>query len=263
MSSPEINKPIVQGGVPTWDERNQYYKVQRWFRFLTAVVVISWLLLIGWILFVAPISDAAALALAPDTSLTLIFAPLLIVGLLVERVLETCFNIIEGSWQTMVAYLGRGMRWLHNAESEVLGARQWMTEVSDYYNYQMNAVESDTTKSLINLTEELKPKISAVIELRELAELRLVKAEENLSTLVTFDSYKSAKAAATIIIGFIVGLTLAGLGQLQMFALLGIGAVPARIDVLITGLMLGASTQPIHTVLTHLGSLVDRIGAKL
>src|SRR5262245_60254982 len=119
MSNPEINKPIVQDGMPTWDERYQYHKVQRWFRFLSAVVVILWLLLIGWILFYARIQDSIAMPLAADVNMTLIIAPLLIVGLLVERVLETFFNILEGSWRAMVAYLGRGFRWLKNAEIEV------------------------------------------------------------------------------------------------------------------------------------------------
>ena len=46
-----------------------------------------------------------------------------------------------------------------------------------------------------------------------------------------------------------IGVVVAALGQIQMFAMLGIGAVPARIDVLITGLVIGSGSYPVHSLL--------------
>jgi len=161
----------------------------------------------------------------------------------------------------MVAYLGRGMRWLKIAEFEVMAARRWMVDVSANYSREIDAVNLDATRSLVKLTKALGPKVSAANELRQMAEKRLIHAEDQLVTLIKFDHYKSAKTTATLMIGLMVGLIVATLGQLQIFALLGIGLVPARSDVLISGLIMGASAQPIHTVITRLGVLVDRIGA--
>ena len=45
-----------------------------------------------------------------------------------------------------------------------------------------------------------------------------------------------------------LGVIVAALSQLQMFAMLGIGLVPARIDVLITGLVIGSGAYPVHSL---------------
>ena len=77
---------------------------------------------------------------------------------------------------------------------------------------------------------------------------RLEDAEENLAAVTSSDSYVSAKAAASIIVGLMLGVIIAALGQLQMFAMLGVGGVPARIDVLITGLIIGSGAYPVHSL---------------
>jgi hypothetical protein len=45
-----------------------------------------------------------------------------------------------------------------------------------------------------------------------------------------------------------LGVVVAAIAQLQIFAMLGIGAVPARIDVLITGLIIGSGAYPVHSL---------------
>ena len=118
MSISESTSPVVQGGMPTWSEKDQFFKTRRWFRILVVLVIALWLGLIGWVL-VSPIQDAQALPLAVGANLTIVLAPVLAAAAAVERTLESIFNVLEGSWRTMVAYLGRGMRWLKNAEIEV------------------------------------------------------------------------------------------------------------------------------------------------
>jgi hypothetical protein len=165
----------------------------------------------------------------------------------VERTLESTFNVLENSWRTMVAYLGRGLRWLKSAEIEVQQARQFLDDVSDKYNAELQSIQFGQT-SVSTLTDEIQARIGAANKLMALAQLRLEKAESNLADVTSSESYISAKAAASIILGLMLGVIIARIGQLQMFAMLGIGIVPAQIDVLITGLVIGSGSYPVHSL---------------
>ena len=246
MNSSVSNVSVVPSGIPTWSDRDQFFKTRRWFRVLVAVVLILWLILIGWVL-VSPIKDADALPLAVGANLTIVLAPVLAAAAAVERTLESIFNVLEGSWRTMVAYLGRGLRWLKNAEVEVQQARQFLADASDKYNTELQDIQFGQT-SVSTLTNEIQAKIDAANKLMVLAQQRLENAEGNLAAVTSSDSYISAKAAASIILGLMLGVIIAAIGQLQMFAMLGIGVVPAQIDVLITGLVIGSGSYPVHSL---------------
>lgn len=246
MSTSVSNPSVVPGGMPTWSDRDQFFKTRRWFRFLVAIVVILWLILIAWVL-VSPVNDAEALPLAVGANLTIVLAPVLAAAAAVERTLESVFNVLEGSWRTMVAYLGRGLRWLKNAEIEVQQARQFLDEISDKYSAELQSIQFGQT-SVSTLTNEIQARINAANKLMTLAQLRLENAESNLADVTSSESYISAKAAASIILGLMLGVVIAGIGQLQMFAMLGIGTVPAQIDVLITGLVIGSGSYPVHSL---------------
>ena len=246
MSASESTSPIPQGGMPTWSEKDQFFKTRRWFRVLVAVVIILWLALIGWVL-ASPIQNAEASPLAVGASLTIVLAPVLAAAAAVERTLESVFNTIEGSWRTMVAYLGRGMRWLKNAESEVQQARQFLNEASDKYNAELQGIQFGQT-SVITLTDEIRARIDEANKLMAVARLRLENAERNLADVTSSEKYTSAKAAASVVLGLMLGVVIAGIGQLQMFAMLGVDAVPAQIDVLITGLVIGSGSYPVHSL---------------
>src|SRR5262245_50351318 len=140
MSTSESISATVPGGMPTWSDRDQFFKTRRWFRFLVTIGVILWLILVGWVL-TSQIKDAEALPLAVGANLTIVLAPVLAAAAAVERTLESTFNVIEGSWRTMVAYLGRGLRWLKNAEIEVQQARHFLDEVADKYNAELQDIQ--------------------------------------------------------------------------------------------------------------------------
>lgn len=247
MNSTESNKPVVQSGTPTWSERDQFLKVQRWFRVLIAVVVILWLLLIGWVFFVAPIAKAEVSKLETGANLSLVLAPVIVAAAAVERTLESVFNVIEGSWHTLVAYLGRGLRWLKSAEVEVKQARQFLAEASDKYNMEMQSLQIGQT-SVSAITDTIRVKMEAANKMMSLAQKRLTDAESNLDAVTSSDSYISAKAAVSIVLGLMLGVVIAAIGQLQMFAMLGIAAVPARFDVFVTGLVIGSGSYPVHSL---------------
>jgi hypothetical protein len=248
MSTPVGGTTKGQGGMPTWDEGDKRRAMKRWFTILIVVVVGIWLALIGYVLIIAPIVNADIKELTAGASLTLILAPILAAAAGVERMLESFFNVVEGGWKSMIAYLGRGLRWLKNAEIEVIDARQWLADVSTVYNQKMRELQIDPKLPVDSLTADLQARIAAADTLRAMAEQRLTDAEKTLSQVTASDGYRSAKAAASIVLGLMLGVIVAAVGQLQMFAMLGIDAVPARIDVFITGLIIGSGSYPVHSL---------------
>ena len=248
MSNTESNKAGAgQSDVPTWDEKYQFFRMQAWFRILVVLIVGLWVGLIAWVLFVAPITDATAKTLEASANLTVVLAPVLAAAAAVERTLETLFNVLEGSWRTMVAYLGRGLRWLKSAEVEVKQARQFLADVADKYNAEMQNIEIGEV-SVSELTLAAQARIDAVNKLMNVAQQRLKAAEDNLSNATSSENYINAKAAVSVVLGLMLGVIISALAQLQMFALLGVSIVPARFDVLITGLVIGSGSYPVHSL---------------
>lgn len=237
----------VLGGMPTWSEKTQFFKAQRWFRIMVSVVIILWLILIGWVAM-SDIQDADALPLAVGANLAIVLAPVLAASAAVERTLESLFNMLENSWRTMVAYLGRGLRWLKSAEVEVQQARQFLADASEKYNAELQQIEFGADASAATLADQIKLRIDSANKLMELAQVRLSAAEANLASVTDSDSYVSAKAAASIVLGLMLGVIIAAIGQLQMFAMLGIDVVPPHIDVFITGLVIGSGSYPVHSL---------------
>ena len=242
-----VNPGMLQGGFPAWDERNQFFKMRNWFRVLVTLIIVLWVALIVWVLAIAPIRDAPAAQLDVGATMTLVLAPVLAAAAAVERTLETAFNVIEGSWRTMIAYLGRGLRWLKSAEVEVKQARQFLADVADKYNAEMQNIQLGQV-SISALTDEMQARMELANKMMALAQQRLKDAEGNLAAVTSSESYISAKSAASIIVGLMLGVIVAGLAQLQIFAMLGIGAVPARVDVLVTGLIIGSGSYPVHSL---------------
>jgi len=243
--------------------RRQRAVTKRWFMFLVVLMALVSVGLIAWVFFIAKINDATAATLAPAANLTLVLAPVLAAAAGVERTLETAFNIIENSWKSLVAYLGRGLRWLNSAELEVDSARQWLADVSARYNEELRSLEIKDGMSASDLSSAMQDKIFAAKTMLDLAQNRLDDAENNLANVTASDGYRSAKAAASIVLGLILGVIVATLGQLQMFAMLGIASVPASVDVFITGLVIGSGSYPIHSLVGILQQTKDTLdGAK-
>ncbi len=188
-----------------------------------------------------------ALPLDTGANLAIVLAPVLAAAAAVERTLESVFNVLEGNWRTMVAYLGRGLRWLKNAEVEVQQARQFLADASEKYNLELQEIQFGQA-SAATIAEQVQAKVASANKLMIIAQQRLENAEGNLSAVTSSDSYISSKAAASIILGLMLGVIISAIGQLQMFAMLGIGIVPPQIDVLITGLVIGSGSYPVHSL---------------
>ena len=243
--------------------RKQRAVTKRWFVFLVALIALLSGALIVWVFFIASITKATVATLGPAANLTLVLAPVLAAAAGVERTLETAFNIIENSWKSLVAYLGRGLRWLNSAELEVDASRQWLADVSARYNQELLSLEIKDGMSASDLSSQMQDKIFAAKTMLDLAEKRLSDAESNLANATASDGYRNAKAAASIVLGLVIGVIVSTLGQLQMFAMLGIGSVPERVDVFITGLVIGTGSYPVHSLVGILQQTKETLdGAK-
>jgi hypothetical protein len=113
---------------------------------------------------------------------------------------------------------------------------------------KINEVRAALLQKIEALRNEVTAKVLAAEALLTDAQKRLKEAEAKLAGAADSPDYRSAKSAATIILGLMLGVIVAALGQIQMFALLGISAVPARMDVLITGLVIGSGSYPVHSL---------------
>lgn len=248
MSNTEnLNPDGMPSDAPAWDERAQFFRMQRWFRFLVLLIVGIWIGLVVWVFFFAQIDEAASSPLEASANLTVVLAPILAAAAAVERTLETIFNVIEGSWRTMVAYLGRGMRWLKSAETEVKQARAFLADVADKFNAEMASMEIGQG-AIPQVTAEIKARIDSVSAMMAMAQQRLDAAEDKLSEATSSETYIQAKTAVSVVLGLMLGVVIAAVAQLQMFATLGVDIVPARFDVLITGLVIGSGSYPVHSL---------------
>jgi hypothetical protein len=242
---------------PAWDERDKYKTTRRWYFVLIAIVAVAWGIVLGWLLLGPPIPEASAYPLEVGVSLTVILAPLFVAAAAVERALESTFNIIENNWRALVAYLGRGMRWLKSAETEVERARQWLADASGLYDQRMDGLIFEVDQPRAGLTADIVQQMEEVKSVLAAAEKRLTEAEKNLSSLTASASYRKAKSSACIIVGLLLGVIVARMTSLQMFAMLGVASVPAKLDVLLTGFVIGTGTYPLHSLVGMLQQFKD------
>jgi hypothetical protein len=113
---------------------------------------------------------------------------------------------------------------------------------------KINEVRTTMLHQIDRLRAEIETKAEAAEALLKDAQVRLKAAEEKLASATSSPDYRSAKSAVTIVLGLLLGVIVAAVGQIQMFALLGSAAIPARIDVLITGLVIGSGSYPVHSL---------------
>jgi len=246
MNSKQTEQVKGMGGAPQWDEGKKRGQMKFILYGIVVLVVAFWIAIIYWVITFPTDQLPKATAIA-GSSLVITLAPVLAAATGVERSIETFFNLIENNFKTMVAYLGRGLRWLKNSEIEVKQARQWLADVSTRYAEEMQGIQI-SGQPVQQFTSEAQTKMAAANAMLGLAQARLQSAEDNLSDASTSDGYRGIKAAASIILGLMLGVIVAQLGSLQMFALMGLSVVPIKFDIFITGLIIGSGAYPVHSL---------------
>lgn len=157
-----------------------------------------------------------------------VLAPLLAVSVAIERLLETAFNWYEQSVQTVADVLAgprTGLDWVRK-------------ELQDAYD-AAQAVAGSIGATVAS---------SQALEVLNAAEARLAKAEQRLSGWTKAPEYVAFKRALSIGIGLFVGLEVAVSSDLGMLRLIGF-PMPRFIDMLVTGLVIGAGPGPMHSLI--------------
>ncbi len=208
---------------PNWDEQTMRKRTHRRLLMLSGLAVILWIALIGWIFWWLPLPDQPAAA--NPAKLTDFLAALTIVAVLIERVLETGFRIVQGVWRPAVAYYSHGMRWLKATEMEEAEAREWLQNVSTFYNNLRSAynrrlrdllagtlkidplapVPEQTFAHMDDLKKEAEFRLDAAKAMVDDAQQHLDEAENKLDSMMCHPRYRGAKAVVAIIVGPLIG----------------------------------------------------------
>lgn len=176
--------------------------------------------------------DVRPLAMGVD--LAAVLAPVIVAALGVERIIEMMWNLIESYIRSLVAVLAGRSEWLRWANDELRAARERLEAL---------AQEGDPTRRVSDLLPTSQDALSQLIE-RAANDVAI--AEARLSTLTSTQQYKDAKRVISIITSLVLGIVVATVVGLQMFALLGID-VALRVDILITGIAIGTGSTPVHS----------------
>lgn len=181
-----------------------------------------------WLFIVPPVVQQVG-------DIAVVLAPLVAVSLTIERLLETAFDWFEQATR---------------CTAEVLAApREALDWIGREYQEAYEAAAAAAEAAAVTLTP-------ASIQALQEAEERLAKAEARLRSWTSAPEYRAWKRALSIWIGLLAGLVVAVIGDLGMFRVLGI-PMPRILDMLVTGLIIGAGPGPMHSFIGILQSGKD------
>ncbi len=159
--------------------------------------------------------------------LTVVLAPFLAVAVAIERLLETTFSWYEQSVQAVSDVLAKTQEPVNWVEKELQQAYQAAVKAAEE-----TGVEADP----------------ASLRALQRAEERLAQTERRLLSWTKAPEYVAWKRAIAIWVGLLVGLEVAVLGDFGMLRAIGVPA-PRLLDMLATGLVIGAGPGPMHSLI--------------
>ncbi len=196
---------------------------------------------------VASAQDVAT-STAPPTAgdLALVLAPLIAAATAVERIIEMLFNWYESVLMNAGSFLGLGGDYV-----------KWAQQQISHYQQAVLAIK----------VEGAAPAGAGSSTLAE-AEAKLAAAQERLLGWLESPFYTSRKKVATLIMGLVLGIVLTFATRLRMLALLGLqpasevgaGAIVPWMDMLLTGLIIGTGSAPVHSLIGLLQNTKDAVG---
>ena len=181
---------------------------------------------------------------ATQVQIALVLAPLLAAATAVERIIEMVFNWIESVVLNLGDFLGLGGKYLRWSQNQVEHYRRELLQ-------QKAGAEADP-----HTVQQLED--------------ALLNAEERLVGFLKSPYYTRRKSLLSVLMGVGLGVVAALTARLQMFQLLGIDLARgirnpaivnslAWVDMLITGIVIGTGSAPVHSLIGILQQTRDAI----
>ncbi len=164
-------------------------------------------------------------------------APLLVAATGVERLIEMGWNFLESRFLELVSWIGMGEEWVEYAHAEVSSART----------------------TLHKLVRQVDPAAPTADALKTAAD-SLRSAQKLLESSLESQGYISFKQAASVIAGLILGVIVAFTTGLDMLRLLQLSGPATIVGMLITGLIIGTGSGPVHSIIGLLQQTRNAVG---
>ncbi|MGQ9586365.1 MAG: hypothetical protein ACUVXG_13325 [Anaerolineae bacterium] len=181
----------------------------------------------------------------------IVLAPLVAAATGIERLLEWFFNWMESLYQGLiVATLGGVVGWYRWARDEWQAAYEGLQEAAR----QLRALRGQDAPDEGALREWVRKS-------KEF-EAQLMAAETRLQGVTKTPQYVRIKQGIALLAGLALGVFLAFQADLRMFRMLGMGMTVGLEfwDRLITGLVIGTGSQPVHSLVKLLQQSQDAVG---
>lgn len=214
------------------------------------VVVLGLSLLLGFALTVyAQGGETSGTAGPAAGDIAILFAPMVAAATGIERLLEMLWNWFESFLLNIVAIIAMGWEWTRWAREEITKASAAVGELAA----QLSELRGKTPAA------RGSPEESALLKAMRDAESQLLLAETRLQNVLKNERYRRIKGALSVLAGIVLGVIIAAAANLKMFAVLGIALVPAEIDILVTGLVIGTGSAPVHSLIGILQKSKDTL----
>jgi hypothetical protein len=193
------------------------------------------LLVAGWVLVFSTIAGGVVWAQGEGEpaggggEIAWLLAPLVAAATAIERIIEMIFN-----WY----------------ESTILNISRFPRQIKGYLGWARQEVA--------RVQEELLKKQSDPVALRQIED-KLEEAQERLQEYIESPFYTSKKRTLSVVLGIALGLIIAFTTRLQMFGLLGIDLRWGWIDMLVTGVIIGTGSAPVHSLIGLLQNTKDAV----
>lgn len=182
----------------------------------------------------APVTPAAQ----ADVSIAVLFTPMLAASTGIERTMEMFWNWFEALFTNFIAFVAMGWEWT-----------RWVREEIEMTNKAVNDLALQLAQlRRAALTPARATQETELIAALRIAEEQLKSAQAHLRTVLTSDRYRSIKQALSVLAGIVLGVLVSAAADLKMFALLGITTVPAAVDIVVTGIVIGTGSGPVHSL---------------
>ena len=195
-----------------------------------AIIVILFLVL--WYLLNQSRSVTATVQAFSVTDFSVALTPFVALAAAIERFWEIAFDVYERFALTVGKLVGGGARGINWMKDELNNASDAVSEV---------AAQLGKT----NPTDERYPQLMAAMQE---AEERLLDAQDRIGETLKAPQYITVKRAITLLGSLVLGMGVSISGSIYIFNSIGF-KVPAGIDMILSGLLVGAGVGPMHSLI--------------